>query len=124
MNENRFKLRNPTVDKDIQCEEISDNGDWITYGDIVDLLNNIFKLKKEVFELKQDMNRLIASNKDLRIINNELKNEVGLFGEFFRNKNFTLDDFNEWLVHEKWETDELRMSFEAKQVLKERWKDI
>ena len=54
MTEKRFKLRD-TLDKNIQCEEISDNGEWITHGEIVDLLNSLSdeneQLKKGMIEV-------------------------------------------------------------------------
>ena len=53
MTEKRFTLRRPNIDYDIHCEEIADNGEWITYGDVVDLLNEqgekIKELEQELF---------------------------------------------------------------------------
>lgn len=51
----RFTLREPRVDNTIGCSEISDNGEWITYGEIVELLNELYNenqlLKKHIREL-------------------------------------------------------------------------
>lgn len=33
---------------------------------------------------------------------NELNRELKLLCEFFRNNDFTLDDFNKWLTKDKW----------------------
>ena len=51
INNKRFTLREPKVDNDIGCEEIADNGQWITYGEIVDLLNEGEHWRKMVIEL-------------------------------------------------------------------------
>ena len=58
MIEKRFELREQ-LNKNIQCDEISDNGEWITYGEIVDLLNE-----------------LVDKNEQLQKDNNELENEI------------------------------------------------
>lgn len=55
MTEKRFELRNSKIDYTIQCEEISDNKNWITYGEIVDLLN---QLNDENEQLKQEIRNL------------------------------------------------------------------
>ena len=47
MTEERFELRNPRIDYSIQCEEISDNGKWITYGQIVEYLNCFLQEAKD-----------------------------------------------------------------------------
>ena len=51
MGKKRFTCRDYKINYSIQCEEISDNGDWITYGQIVDLLNT---LNDENEQLKSD----------------------------------------------------------------------
>ena len=51
MTEKRFTLREPKIDNDIGCEEIADNGQWITYGEIVNLLNDAEHWRKMVIEL-------------------------------------------------------------------------
>ena len=43
----RFTLRKPDIDDDLDCEEIADNGEWTTYGEIVDLLNEQDKQIKQ-----------------------------------------------------------------------------
>ncbi len=52
----RFTCRDYKINYNIQCEEISDNGNWITYGEIVDLLNSLLEeneqLKEEITELE------------------------------------------------------------------------
>ena len=54
MTENkRFRLREPTVDDTIGCSEISDNGEWITYGEIVELLNK-FNDECEFLEIENE----------------------------------------------------------------------
>lgn len=62
MTETRFKLR----------EEIDffDNGKWITYGEVVDLLN---KLNDENKQLSRDCSALVLANQDLRHENEELR---------------------------------------------------
>lgn len=47
MTEKRFTLREPTIDGNIGCSEIADCGQWITYGEIVDLLNENQQLRQE-----------------------------------------------------------------------------
>ena len=44
----RFRLREPNIDYDIYCEEITDKYNWITYGEIVDLLNDFYDENKEL----------------------------------------------------------------------------
>lgn len=71
-----------------RIEKITDNADGVCYketDDVVDLLN--------------EQHEEIQS---LTIENDELKREVTLLTEFFRKKNFVLDDFNEWLTKERW----------------------
>ena len=51
MQRKRFACRDYKINYSIQCEEISDNGNWVTYGQIVDLLND---LSKENERLKKD----------------------------------------------------------------------
>lgn len=65
----RFMLREPNIDKNIQCEEISDNGNWITYGDIVNMLNKQEKENKKF----QDETR--------NLLNDEFR---GLFTNYLR----------------------------------------
>ena len=84
MNEKRFRLREPTIDDTIGCSEISDNGEWITYGEIVELLNelaeenqflnkqlNIYRDASKVDarenkELLEDIDELYEENQQLR----------------------------------------------------------
>lgn len=52
----RFTLRDPSVDSNIDCEEISDNGNWITYGEIVDKLNELNgKIERYEFIVKESI---------------------------------------------------------------------
>lgn len=51
MTQKRFTLREPKVDNDIGCSEIADNEEWISYGEIVELLNNLLDENKQ---LKQE----------------------------------------------------------------------
>ena len=55
----RFRLREPTIDDTIGCSEISDNGEWITYGEIVELLNEFVRIEEENKELKKENKKLI-----------------------------------------------------------------
>ena len=48
MTKKRFTLREPKIDGGIGCSEIANNGEWITYGEIVDLLNENEELKHEL----------------------------------------------------------------------------
>jgi hypothetical protein len=70
MTEKRFELRD-VLNENIQCDEISDNGEWITYGEIVDLLNALHekdvKLKNslrefEVFESNRIKGAVVTNN--------------------------------------------------------------
>ena len=90
--------------------------DW--WG-VVDITGEIKGEYNECFSTDTVVDLLNALHEE----NRELKRELGLVLEFFRNKNFTVDDFNEWLVNEKWNQDKLRMSFEAKEALRERFGD-
>lgn len=47
MSKKRFRLRDYN-DEHIGCSEISDNDDWITYGEIVNLLNDYEELKSKL----------------------------------------------------------------------------
>ena len=81
MNENkRFTLREPKVDENIGCSEIASNGQWITYGEIVGLLNENEKLKSicqdhrdHAHDFKADCGRLEKENEELKKENNNLK---------------------------------------------------
>ena len=57
------------IDYSIQCVEISDNGDWVTYGQIVDLLNEqhetIQQLKQAYSNAKFDVERYEQILKDI-----------------------------------------------------------
>lgn len=77
----RFTLREPTVDDTIGCSEISDNGEWVSYGDIVDFLNELYYENKE---LKKENQRLV---KMLDNVANCMQRQ---------NKDVPLDDFVEW----------------------------
>ena len=55
MTQKRFTLREPKVDNNIGCSEIADNGEWISYGEIVELLNNLIDENKQ---LKSEINML------------------------------------------------------------------
>lgn len=61
MTQKRFTLREPKVDNTIGCSEIADNGEWISYGEIVELLNNLLdeneQLKSEINMLKITIGR-------------------------------------------------------------------
>jgi hypothetical protein len=72
MTEKRFKLRN-ILDKNIQYEEISDNGEWITHGEIVNLLNS---LSDENEQLKQDNDNLIHLLENQSMIIQELHSKL------------------------------------------------
>jgi hypothetical protein len=65
----RFTLRKPDIDNDIDCEEIADNGEWITYGDVVDLLNEQDQRIKELTNFK---------NKVFSILDEEIQYKKGL----------------------------------------------
>lgn len=75
MTEKRFTLREPNVDYTIGCSEIADNGEWITYGEITDLLNELheenvelhiqndfFQCENKHFREVLEENRLLKSN--------------------------------------------------------------
>jgi hypothetical protein len=64
MTDKRFTLRKPDIDNDIDCEEIADNGEWITYGDVVDLLNEQDQRIKELTEDNKQYEILVESLKD------------------------------------------------------------
>lgn len=86
MAEKRFTLREPKVDNDIGCSEIADNGEWISYGEIVELLNN---LSDENEQLKQQLKRCrdwINSDKD----------DYELTLAFIKNKGYSLKDVLEY----------------------------
>lgn len=68
----RFKLREK-INKNIQCDEISDNEEWVTYGEIVDLLNNFVEENKQ---LKQDNTGLMKLLKNQSIIVQELHSKL------------------------------------------------
>ena len=56
MTEKRFTLREPKVDNDIGCSEIADNGEWISYGEIVELLNNLSDENEQLKQQLSDIN--------------------------------------------------------------------
>ena len=73
MTENkRFTLREPTVDDTIGCSEISDNGEWVTYGEIVELLNELSEENKTFREALKELKE-IGDYQAMRI--RELDNE-------------------------------------------------
>lgn len=87
MTDKKFKLRNPSIDNDIHCEEISYNDKWVTYGEICDLLNEqeetIHLLKKDIEIIEEELeNERKAYNKchkdrtDLFIRERDTKNEL------------------------------------------------
>lgn len=48
-----------------------------------------------------EMNDYVCLN-DKELIYIECKKLIRLLGEFIKSKGYTVDDFNEWLVNEKW----------------------
>jgi hypothetical protein len=58
-------LRKPDIDNDIDCEEIADNGEWITYGDVVDLLNEQDQRIKELEKSNKDYDNSINEIADI-----------------------------------------------------------
>lgn len=86
MPEKLFKLRD-AIDETIQCEEISGNGEWMTHGEIVDLLNEqhetIFQLRKELC----DYNCTIRQLQDKIDVRNELLEQFEDENEQLKSKN-------------------------------------
>lgn len=70
--------------------------------EITEIMNNLDIKAKE---RSKGMSTLQIKLNEQEIIIQELSNEIKLFGEFFRSKNHTLDEFNEWLT-EKWRDNE------------------
>lgn len=107
----RFEFRE--INKGLIIPSVYDN-EKQEYGNIFECkewLNNLHKenqkLAKEIFELKYDRNRLLASNKDLRIEKENLKQalweaeEEYLYEAYYDNP-IRLQDKMEWLK-EAWD---------------------
>ncbi len=79
MDKKRFACRDYKVNYSIQCEEISDNGNWITYGQIVDLLNEqdatIQHLKEVVHRYEYSIDLKERTNTNLHLDNLKLEKE-------------------------------------------------
>ena len=88
------------VDNDKELANVPNPKKNLTIEEVVDLLN----------EQHETINELKTENR-------ELNNEVKLLCGFFRNSDFTLDDFNKWLTEDKWK-------WEAKEVLEGRFGDL
>ena len=84
MNENkRFTLREPKVDEDIGCSEIADNGQWVTYGEIVELLNENEQLKsdKELFaQCICNLSNLLCENKIEHNLPKNIEDFISVWG--------------------------------------------
>lgn len=73
--------------------------DYERHGDEQTVIEDISREKAH--RVMDRLNELNDENSELKIENDELKREVNLLTEFFRKNNFSLDDFNEWLMKEK-----------------------
>lgn len=70
----RFALREPAVDDTIHCNEISDNGEWVTYGEIVEFLNDLY-----------------YENREFKKENKQLRKQIKIFDEFLDGNNLDID---------------------------------
>lgn len=86
----RFTLRDPKVDSDMGCEEIADDGQWITYGEIVDLLNENEELHYENNDLNLVAFDLLVSIERNVIIIEKIMREIDYIGRcnFEHNEEF------------------------------------
>lgn len=85
MTEKQFRLRD-YIDKDIQCEEIEYNGKWITYGLLVDFLNNTNEENKylkscELYKKNQQLIKMLDN------VANYMQKQ---------HEDMPIDDFVEW----------------------------
>ena len=106
----QFKLRQPKIDKDLGCEEISYDGEWITYGEIVDILNKRKEdLNKRVYDLTEE-GKLIEK-KTGKIYNIKVFSALSLCYELnylttkIQELARTVDE-NEQLKEENWELEQ------------------
>ena len=78
MSEQRFKLQhiNDLTDQEyMRLKKITDNGELITLGEVVDLLN---EQQDTIFKLQDLCGKSDGENAKLRIENNELQEEIKL----------------------------------------------
>ena len=101
MTKKRFTLRDPKIDVGIDCEEIADNGEWVTYGDIVDALNELFDENEQLrYKYNEKCNEYIGLEEQVDSLlkeNEQLKDEHHTMQELYDFRlvyNALL--FNEW----------------------------